>query len=85
MAKIVYLLCALTSLLCAHLLYRNYARQRGRLLLWSSVCFLCLGFSNIMLFVDLIILPDTDLSMARDTTTLAGIGTLIYGLIWETK
>jgi hypothetical protein len=37
MAAAVYVLCALTSLACAVLLLRSYARRRVRLLLWNGL------------------------------------------------
>lgn len=85
MAQLVYLLCALTSMGCAILLLKSYGRQRARLLLWSGMCFVCFGISNIVLFFDLIIFPNLDFSLLRQGFTLAGLAMLLYGLIWETK
>lgn len=86
MAEAVYLLCAATSVACALLLLRGYRRQRTRLLLWSSVCFVLLALNNALLFIDLIIVPtDVDLSMWRSVTALAGVGVLLFGLIWESR
>lgn len=83
MAAAVYVLSALTSLLCAVLLLRAYAAGRARLLLWSGVCFLWFAANNVLLFVDLELVPDTDLSLARSGTALVGALTLLVGLIWE--
>ena len=83
MAEVVYVLCSLTSLACSVLLLRGYRRSRVRLLLWSSLCFLGLTISNILLFTDLVILPQIDLSLWRSLATLAGLLVLIYGLIWD--
>jgi hypothetical protein len=86
MAEAVYLLCAATSVACAVLLLRGYARQRTRLLLWSSVCFALLALNNTLLFVDLIIIPEAvDLSIWRSVTALAGIAVLLFGLVWESR
>ena len=52
MATIVYILCALTSSLCAVLLLRRYARSRLRLLLWSGLCFIGLALNALLLIVD---------------------------------
>lgn len=82
---IVYLLCALMSWVCAVLLLRAYARQRTRLLFWSGAGFCAFGVSNIMLFVDLVIVPNTDLSLVRNGVTLLGICLLLRGLIWESS
>lgn len=82
---IIYLLCALTCWLCAVLLLRAYGRQRTKLLFWSGAGFCVFGISNIMLFVDLVIVPGTDLSLLRNAVTLAGILLLLRGLIWESS
>ncbi len=86
MAEAVYLLCALTSLLCAVLLFRSYRAQRSRLLMWSTLCFAGLAINNILLFVDLVVVPDAvDLSLARSGTALASVLLLLIGLVWEDK
>jgi hypothetical protein len=82
-AAVVYVLCALTSLACAVLLERGYRRSRARLLFWSSLCFFGLFLNNSLLFVDLILLPDIDLSIVREVPALVGIALLLYGMIWE--
>ena len=80
---VVYLLCALTSGLCAVLLLRAYRHSRTPLLFWSGAGFCAFGLSNIMLFADLVLLPSTDLSLARSVITLGGIALFLRGLIWE--
>lgn len=80
---IVYLLCASTCWLCAALLLRAYALQRARLALWSGAGFCAFGISNIMLFVDLVVVPENDLSFLRNGITLVGVLLLLRGLIWE--
>jgi len=85
MAETVYLLCAATSMACAALLFRGYRRQRTRLLLWSSLCFGLLAFNNTLLLVDLIVAPEIDLSVWRSLTALAGVGVLLFGLIWQSR
>lgn len=85
MPETVYLLCAATSVTCAALLLRGYRRQRTRLLLWSSLCFVLLAFNNTLLFVDLIVISDIDLSLWRGATALAGVSVLLFGLIWESR
>jgi hypothetical protein len=82
----VYLLCAATSIACAILLLRGYLRQRTRLLLWSSLCFVLLALNNALLFIDLIIVPTgLDLSLWRSVTALSGVSVLLFGLIWESR
>ncbi len=85
MATIVYLLCALTSITCAVLLLRGYAASKVRLLLWGGLCFTGLALNNVLLFVDLGLVPDVDLSVWRSIPTLVGLALLIYGLVWETR
>jgi Family of unknown function (DUF5985) len=82
-ASAVYLLCLLTSAVCAALLIRGYYRHRTSLLLWSGLCFGLLALNNLLLVLDLLFLPDIDLSLARNVVNVAAIGTLLYGFIWE--
>jgi hypothetical protein len=85
MTETVYVLCALTSLLCAVLLMRGYLRSRARLLFWSSVCFCGLTLNNVFLFLDKVAFPQTDLSLWRSGSALLGILALLYGLIWDSE
>ncbi|MBN1203746.1 MAG: hypothetical protein JXB05_02335 [Myxococcaceae bacterium] len=85
MAEAVYILCALTSLACAVLLLRGYGRSGLRLLLWSGLCFVALSLSNVLLFVDLVVVQGIDLSLWRSALALVGVATLLYGLIWEAQ
>jgi hypothetical protein len=83
-ASAVYLLCLFASLVCAGLLVRSYLRNRSRLLLWSAACFSLLAFNNLLLVVDLLVLPtEIDLMIVRNLSSLAGAATLLYGFIWE--
>ena len=82
---ILYLLAVLTCLACTVLLFRGYARSGLRLLLWSALCFVLLTVSNLLLFFDLIVLPDLDLRLWRLAAALAGLGFLLYGFIFETE
>jgi hypothetical protein len=81
MAETVYILCALTSLLCAVLLFRGYRQTRTRLLFWSSICFVGLAANNLLLLVDLVVLPEVDLSALRTASALAALLLFIWGLI----
>jgi uncharacterized protein DUF5985 len=85
MATAVYILSALTSLACAVLLLRGYQRQGARLLLWAGVCFFCFTIGNILLIVDMVLLPQEDLAILRVLPVLAGLCALLYGMIWETR
>lgn len=81
----VYLLCAATALGCSLLLLRGYQRSRRRLLLWCGLCFAALILDNLVLFVDLVLLPDVDLSALPISAASIGAALLLYGLIWEAK
>jgi hypothetical protein len=85
MAQLVYLLCAITSLACAVLLLRGYRRTAVRLLLWSGLCFTGLALDNMILIFDRIILPDRDLSFARNVPGLLALMLLLFGLVWDSK
>ena len=81
----VYILCAVTCLLCAILLFRGYARTGVRLLFWSGLCFLGLMLDNVMVYIDLVIVPDVSLAVWRKIPGLVAISLLLYGLVWDTK
>lgn len=83
LAAAVYLLCTFTSALCAMLLQRGYRQKKVRLLFWSAWCFWGLALNNLMLYVDIVLMPDTDLSSWRLLPALGGMLLLLYGLIWE--
>ena len=85
MAEAVYVLCALTSVLCATLLLRGYATGHSRLLFWSGLCFCGLALNNGLLFLDLVIVPNVDLSLLRSITGLLSMSVLLYGLVWESR
>jgi hypothetical protein len=85
MAEAVYLLCAITSVTCAFMLYKGYRENRTRLLFWSSLCFSGLALNNIVTFFDMVIVPNVDLSYWRSGIALAAVTVLLYGLIWESK
>jgi hypothetical protein len=83
-AAAVYVLCFLTSVACAWLLVRSYARSKARILMWSAVCFVLLAVNNFLVVVDLVVLPtEIDLTIPRNASSLAAIMTLLYGFIWE--
>jgi Family of unknown function (DUF5985) len=85
MATGVYVLCALTSLACAILLLRGYARRGVRLLLWSGLGFAGFALGNVMLVVDVVVLPEQDLTIYRSVPVLAGLAVLLYGLVWDAR
>ncbi|HEX5244429.1 MAG TPA: DUF5985 family protein [Tepidisphaeraceae bacterium] len=83
MGETVYALCAVTSFACAVLLWRGYRRSRSRFLLWCSICFIGLTANNIILFVDLVLLPNVSLLLLRTVLALVGMLALLYGMIWD--
>ncbi|HET8696973.1 MAG TPA: DUF5985 family protein [Gammaproteobacteria bacterium] len=83
---VLFLLAALTSIGCMWLLLRAYARTRVRLLFWTGVCFIALSVNNVVLFIDVVVLPtQVDLRMLRLGAALAGIACLLYAFIWEAE
>jgi hypothetical protein len=85
MASVVYALCAITSILCAVLLGRAYRASRARLLLWSSLSFAGLALNNLLLFLDLVMLPTVDLALYRGFVAAASVMVLLLGLIWDAR
>ncbi|MGH8316511.1 MAG: DUF5985 family protein [Steroidobacteraceae bacterium] len=86
MAEAIYILCAVTSILCAVLLYRGYRANRTRLLFWASLCFVFLAINNVILYLDLVVLPSQiDLFWYRNTAAVIGMLLLIFGLTWESR
>jgi len=83
MAQAVYILGAVTTLCCAALLLRAYWRTGTKLLLWSGLCFAGLTISNLLVFVDLILLPQVDLYLVRLSVAAIAMLLLLYGLVWE--
>jgi hypothetical protein len=79
----VYTLCFLTSAACATLLARTYWQTGTRLLLWSALCFLLLAANTLAVIVDLVLLPDADFRLIRDLLSLAAVGVLLFGFIWD--
>lgn len=84
MGEVVYILCAITSLVCAVLLVRSWRANRSELLAWSSVCFVGFFINNALLVIDEVLTSsDVNLLFARDATNLASVLALVFGLIWK--
>jgi hypothetical protein len=81
-ATLVYVLCAVTSVLCTALLWRGYQKSRVRMLLWSAWGFVGLALNNVMLAADQVFALHIPL-WARSMVALIGILVLVYGLIRE--
>ena len=81
---VVYSLCLAASLLCAGLLFRAWVRARTRLLLWTAVSFAFMALNNLLLVVDLVLLPvQVQLWWPRQIALAAAIGVLVCAFIWE--
>jgi hypothetical protein len=84
-AELAYLICTLTSILCAVLLVRSYRATRTRLLLWSSLCFVGLAINNVLLFADMFVVTSISLELWRSASALISMLLLLCGLIWEAR
>jgi hypothetical protein len=82
-AQAVYLLCAITSLLCAWLLTRGYRQHRTKLLFWAALCFVGLALNNFLVVADFVIFPAVDLRLWRTGVALLSMLLLLYGLVRE--
>ena len=85
MGPAVATLGGLTTLICAVLLLRGYGRAKRRLLLWSGLCFVGLSISDFLVYVDLVILPETDLYILRLGIAAVALLFLLFGLIWDSQ
>lgn len=85
MAAAIYVLCAVTSAICAILLLQAFRRGGYRLLLWSGLCFVGLTINNLLLVIDKLIVPDVDLAILRTTAAFVSMAILLYGLIWDAE
>jgi len=81
--SLVYVLCLLTSAVCAGLLARAYARTHVRLLLWSAACFVLLALTNLFVVAEIALPGNRDLTALRNLSSLIGISVLLYGFIWD--
>lgn len=82
---LIFLLCALTALLCSGLLYKAYRSSGYKLLLWGSVCFAGMTLNHILLIIDRFVVTYVDLSPWRLTITLLSLIVFLYGLIWDSE
>jgi hypothetical protein len=82
-AAIIYSLCAALALGVAVLLWRQYAKSRSRLAFWIACCFTGLAANNVLLVIDKLVVPDTDLVLLRHGIALVSMSLLLFGLIYE--
>ena len=79
----VYLLCFATSAACALLLARSYFASRARLLLWSAISFLFLAANNLVVVIDMLVIPEVSFRLLRLGLALAAVSILLFGFIWD--
>ncbi len=87
-ARVVYVLCAVTSAACATLLFRMFWRHRRhatRLVLWSSLSFAGFAVSNALVLADFVVLGTPALAIARAATACVASAVLLFALVWETE
>lgn len=85
MATVVFAICAVTSIAVGVLLWRGWRQSRAPLLLWTGLGFAGLALNNILLFVDEIVVPNRDLQLLRDLSSLGALSVLLFGLIWDKR
>lgn len=86
MPTVVYVLCALTSALCAALLVRAYLRTKTRLLFWGAIAFVFLAINNALVFADMVLVgPDLSLVPLRHAAALAAVSVMIFGCIRDAE
>jgi hypothetical protein len=83
MREVVFILCMLTSLVSGLLLYRAAEGPSRRLLLWSAVFFFGMAINNGILFADVIVGPQTDLTLPANLVAAISVFALLYALVWE--
>ena len=86
MAVLIYVLCAMTALVCAVMLLLGSRRTGSRMLFWSGLCFAGLAFTNLVVVVDALrLFPQENFSSLRLGSALVALMLLLYGLIFEEK
>jgi hypothetical protein len=52
-------------------------------LFWTALGFVFLAINNLFLVADMVLFPAVDLWPWRQAASLAAVGVLLYGFIWE--
>ena len=81
----VYTSCAVTASVTATMLLRAWRNTGTAMLFWSGLCFVGLAVSNVVVLVDLLLVPQLDLRWLRSATGLLAVSLLIYGLLLEDR
>jgi hypothetical protein len=85
MAAVIYSLCAVTCLVAALLLWRQYRATRFPMLFWSALCFFGLTVNNVLLVLDRLVYTELDLTIPRLACAAISVVLLVYGLIWASE
>ena len=83
MAALVYLMCTVTSAICAALLLREYRRTASRVLLWCGLAFAGFTVGNAMVFTDVILVPSLNLATVRAIVNWGATTVLVVALLWD--
>jgi hypothetical protein len=83
--SLVYGLCLAASAVCAFLLLNAWRQTRSRLLFWTALGFVFLAVNNLFLVADMVMWPSVELWPGRIGPSLAAVGVLLYGFIWEAE
>jgi hypothetical protein len=52
--------------------------------MWSALCFLLLALANLLVVVDLVLLPEAvTLQLPRVLLSLGAVAVLLFGFIWD--
>ena len=62
---------------------RFWKRTGARVLLWSALCFVFLAGNNLVVIFDLLVLPAWDFRLVRHGLSLAAVGVILFGFIWD--
>ena len=81
----VYSMCAVTAAVTATMLLRAWRPGGTAMLFWSGLCFVGLTVSNVVVLVDLLLVPQYDLRWLRNSAGLLSVSLLIYGLLLEDR
>lgn len=81
----VYVLCLVTSAICAALLLRAYRANRTKLLLYTALGFGLLSVNNLFLVGDMVVFANINLWPYRVAANVAAIGVLVYGFMFEVE
>jgi len=60
-----------------------FVRNGARLLFWSAACFGLLAIVNLVVVLDMLVLPDIDFRLVRLGFSLAAISLLLFGFTWD--